>query len=194
MRAGRKWVVVAESAFSTTSSSCTKPRKSMPRPKHGCKKKCQRRTVCVRRSSKHVIKGGRKGRCCIICNRKWIRGWEKFTIKMVNARKGIFALKGGKHGRWCADEHHTKCVKHAKKCVRTKKVSTKSTPRRVRQEEGPQVHQARQVHAHPQPQPVPPLGRRDQVQRPGQGRGELLLRPQPYELLRRLRKRRPDVK
>merc|ERR1719183_2867488 len=46
-----------------------------------------------------ALKGGRNGRWCAdeghrtICNRNWIRGWEKFTVQNLDG--GQIALKGG---------------------------------------------------------------------------------------------------
>merc|ERR1712144_138447 len=51
--------------------------------------------------------GGRGRKWCadeghrVLCNRPWIRGWEKFYIWSSGGR---VALRGGRHKRWCADE------------------------------------------------------------------------------------------
>jgi len=55
-----------------------------------------------------ALKGGRSGKYCadeghrIVCNRGWIRGWERFTV--VRAGRHHIALRGGRHRRMCADE------------------------------------------------------------------------------------------
>merc|ERR1712093_145514 len=55
-----------------------------------------------------ALKGGRSGKYCadeghrIVCNRGWIRGWERFTV--VRVGRHHIALKGGRHRRMCADE------------------------------------------------------------------------------------------
>merc|ERR1711977_756177 len=52
-----------------------------------------------------ALKGGRSGKYCadeghrIICNRGWIRGWERFTV--VRAGRHHIALKGGRHRIRC---------------------------------------------------------------------------------------------
>jgi hypothetical protein len=62
-----------------------------------------------------ALKGGRGHRWCadegnVRCNRRHIRGWERF--KVVAARDtcgadvGTFALRGGRGRRYCADEGH----------------------------------------------------------------------------------------
>jgi len=54
-----------------------------------------------------AFKGGRSRRWCadegwrVLCNRRWIRGWEKFHIWSSG---GKVALRGGRHRKWCADE------------------------------------------------------------------------------------------
>jgi hypothetical protein len=67
-------------------------------------------------TSKHVLEpltyvalvGGRTGKHCadethrIICNRPWLRSWERFEV--VDAGNGKVGLKGGRQKRMCADE------------------------------------------------------------------------------------------
>merc|ERR1719230_2373882 len=54
-----------------------------------------------------AFRGGRGRKWCadeghrVLCNRPWIRGWEKFYIWSSGGR---VALRGGRHRRWCADE------------------------------------------------------------------------------------------
>jgi len=58
-----------------------------------------------------ALRGGRANKWCadegnrLICNRGWIKGWEKFYT--VHAGGGKIALRGGKHNKWCADESNT---------------------------------------------------------------------------------------
>merc|ERR1711881_109231 len=54
-----------------------------------------------------AFRGGRGRKWCadeghrVLCNRPWIRGWEKFYIWSSGGR---VALRGGRYRRWCADE------------------------------------------------------------------------------------------
>merc|ERR1712087_232738 len=57
-----------------------------------------------------ALQGGHRKKYCadegnrVICNRPWIRGWEKFTALRVGVN--VVALKGGRHGKFCADDAH----------------------------------------------------------------------------------------
>merc|ERR1712196_357190 len=60
-----------------------------------------------------ALRGGRGSRWCadeghrVLCNRPWIKGWEKFAAVRVGSR---VALRGGRGNRYCADEPHgVKC-------------------------------------------------------------------------------------
>jgi len=54
-----------------------------------------------------ALRGGRGSRWCadeghrVLCNRPWIKGWEKFYTWSGHGR---IALRGGRARKWCADE------------------------------------------------------------------------------------------
>merc|ERR1712178_29783 len=62
----------------------------------------------VKRCNTVAFKGGRGKKFCadeghrMVCNRPWIKGWEKFGI--TAAGRGRIALKGGRFKKFCADE------------------------------------------------------------------------------------------
>merc|ERR1711959_457841 len=60
------------------------------------------------------LRGGRSNKWCsdeinrVLCNRPWIKGWEKFTV--VNGGGGTVGLRGGHSHKYCSDEINTiKC-------------------------------------------------------------------------------------
>merc|ERR1712178_307405 len=75
------------------------------RGKHERRVKHQRRSGALRNGLTVAFRGGRGRKWCadeghrVLCNRPWIRGWEKFYIWSSGGR---VALRGGRHRRWCA--------------------------------------------------------------------------------------------